>query len=88
MALLSTFLAWNRKDRDAFTANFTDTGLSGTVLSLPESLGDPAIAPRRIMEATVSRVRLRSMPCSLGGRTVIRIPLLYGQTRRSLEDRR
>ena len=54
VALLSTFLAWNRKDRDAFTANFTDTGLSGTVLSLPESLGDPAIAPRRIMEATVS----------------------------------
>ena len=53
-ALLGAFLAWNRKDQDGFTANFTEQGLSGTVFSVPENLGEPAIALRRIMDTTVS----------------------------------
>ena len=53
-ALFSAFLAWNRKDREGFASNFTDTGLSGTVLSIPDNLGEPSIALRNIMESTVS----------------------------------
>ena len=53
-ALLAAFLAWNRKDRDAFTANVTDAGFSGTVLSVPENLGEPSIALRHIRDTTVS----------------------------------
>ena len=53
-ALLAAFLAWNRKDREGFAANFTNSGFSNTVLSIPENLGEPSIALRRIMEATVS----------------------------------
>ena len=53
-ALLAAFLAWNRKDRDGFTANFTEQVFSGTVFSVPENLGEPAIALRRIMDTTIS----------------------------------
>ena len=53
-ALLATFLAWNRKDQDGFNAGYTDNGISGTLLSLPESIGDPPIALRRVMDTSVS----------------------------------
>ena len=53
-ALLAAFLAWNRKDSEAFRSSFTDQGISGTVLSLPDSIGDPPIGLRRMMEAEVS----------------------------------
>ena len=39
-ALLATFLAWNRKDANGFNAGFTDGGLSKTVLSVPEAIGE------------------------------------------------
>ena len=52
--LLAAFLAWNRKDPEGFSASFTDKGISGTSLSLPALLGEPPIALRRVMDATVS----------------------------------
>ena len=53
-ALLAAFLAWNRKDSEVFAASFTDEGISETGLSLPPVLGEPAIALRRVMDATIS----------------------------------
>ena len=53
-ALLAAFLAWNRKDPEGFAASFTDEGVSETLLSLPALLGEPPIALRRVMDATVS----------------------------------
>ena len=53
-ALLAAFLAWNRKDEEAFPSSFTDQGLANSVLSLPESIGDPPIGLRRVMEVEVS----------------------------------
>ena len=52
-ALLAAFLAWNRKDREEFEAHFSDAGISETLLSVPASLGEPAIALRRVMDAAV-----------------------------------
>ena len=52
--LLATYLAWNRRDQEVFRAGFTDSGFSNTLLSLPESTGDPPIALRRVMDAEVS----------------------------------
>ena len=53
-ALLAAFLAWNRKDPQGFAASFTDEGISETSLSLPALLGEPPIALRRVMDATIS----------------------------------
>ena len=53
-ALLGAFLAWNRKDQEGFVASFTDDGISETALSIPSSLGEPAIALRRVMDTEVS----------------------------------
>ena len=53
-ALLAAFLAWNRKDPEGFAASFTDEGISETSLSLPALLGEPPIALRRVMDATIS----------------------------------
>ena len=53
-ALLAIFLAWNRKDEKGFAAGFTGSGISKTLLSLPESIGDPPISLRRVMDTTVS----------------------------------
>jgi hypothetical protein len=54
-ALLAAFLAWNRKDSEAFRSSFTDQGILGTVLSLPESIGDSPIGLLRVMYAEVYR---------------------------------
>ena len=53
-ALLAAFLAWNRKDREGFAASFTNNGISETSLSVPANLGEPPIALRRLMDATVT----------------------------------
>ena len=53
-ALLAAFLAWNRKDGEEFVARFTQNGISETSLSMPASLGEPPIALRRVMDATVT----------------------------------
>ncbi len=53
-ALLAAFLAWNRQDTEGFAASFTDKGISETLLSLPALLGEPSIALRRVMDATIS----------------------------------
>ena len=53
-ALLAAFLAWNRKDPQGFAASFTAEGISETSLSLPALLGEPPIALRRVMDATIS----------------------------------
>ena len=53
-ALFAAFLAWNRKDREGFAANFADSGFFDTVFSIPQKLGEPSLALRNIMEATVS----------------------------------
>ena len=52
--LLTALLAWNRKDSAAFQSSFTERGLADTVMSLPESIGNPPIGLRRIMDAEVS----------------------------------
>ena len=52
-ALLAAFLAWNRKDREGFIASFTDEGISQTLLAVPETVGEPPIALRRMMNAAV-----------------------------------
>ena len=52
--LLAAFLAWNRKDREGFTASFTANGLSETSLSVPANLGEPPVALRRMMDADVT----------------------------------
>ena len=53
-ALLEVLLAWNRKDTEGFAAGFTDDGLAGTLMRLPSSFGEPAIALRRLIDTTVS----------------------------------
>lgn len=53
-ALLAAFLAWNRKDAETFLSSFTDRGLANSVMSLPESIGDPPIGLRRVMDVEVS----------------------------------
>ena len=54
VALLTAFLAWNRKDREEFVARFTGNGISETSLSMSSSLGEPPIALRRVMDADVT----------------------------------
>ena len=53
-ALFAAFLAWNRRDREGFIASFTDAGFSQTLLSAPETVGEPPIALRRVMDAAVT----------------------------------
>jgi hypothetical protein len=53
-ALLEALLAWNRKDAKGFAAGFTDKGLAETMLRLPSSVGEPAIALRRMIDTTVT----------------------------------
>ena len=53
-ALLGAFLAWNRKDREGFMASFTDVGISQALLFIPETVGDPPVALRRVMDASVT----------------------------------
>ena len=52
--LLEAFLAWDRKDREGFTASFTANGISETSLSVPASLGESPVALRRMMDAAVT----------------------------------
>lgn len=53
-ALMAALLAWNRKDSESFQSGFTERGIADTVMSLPESIGDPPIGLRRIMDTQVS----------------------------------
>ncbi len=53
-ALMAALLAWNRKDSEAFQSSFTERGITDTVMSLPESIGNPSIGLRRIMDTEVS----------------------------------
>ena len=53
-ALLATFLAWNRKDREEFVARFSDNGISDTLLLVPAGLGEPPLALRRVMDVAVT----------------------------------
>ena len=52
--MLAAFLAWNRKDMEVFRSSFTDQGIADSVMSLPDSIGDPSIGLRRVMETEVS----------------------------------
>ena len=54
-ALMEALLAWNRKDSEVFQSNFSERGIADTVMSLPESIGNPPIGLRRIMEPEVMR---------------------------------
>ena len=49
-ALLTVYLAWNRNDVEDFQAGFTDQRRS----DLPDSVGEPPISLRRVMNTTVS----------------------------------
>ena len=53
-ALMAAYPAWNRADTEGFRERFTERGQAGTILSLPESIGEPPIALRRVMDITVS----------------------------------
>ena len=70
-ALLAILLAWNRKDSEAFTAGFTENGRSG----LPELIGEPNIAIRRIMRTEVS-----------GDNATIHAMFALGTQRRSVRE--
>lgn len=51
-ALLETFLAWNRKDEEGFTAGFTENGITETMLALPQAVGEPGIGLRRLVDVS------------------------------------
>ena len=53
-ALLEALLAWNMKDAKGFAAGFTEKGLAETMMGPPNSIGEPAIALRRLIDTTVT----------------------------------